>query len=226
MAALEIPLILSSSKTRSEIEVWRERLANRDPFIAENGAAVFVPRGAEYEVVEFGDRYADLVAALQSAAAETGCEVRGFHDLDTRAVSELTGLAPGDAERARAREYDEPFEILDPLPAARDRLLAAIEARGKRWTKGRFYHITGNNDKGRAVRAVKSIYWDHGQDTRTVGIGDAWNDVELLREVDIAIVMPSPEAAAILDAVPGARLAPQPGPSGWNAALLDLLARA
>ncbi|MDO8862561.1 HAD hydrolase family protein [Haliea sp. E1-2-M8] len=42
----EIPLIFCSSKTRAEIEPLRARLDNRDPFIVENGAAVFIPRGS------------------------------------------------------------------------------------------------------------------------------------------------------------------------------------
>jgi len=221
LAELGVPLVLTSSKTRREIEVWRERLGNRDPFIAENGAAAFVPRGGGYRTIEFGDPYAELVTALDAAAEESGCRVRGFHHLDARGVSEISGLALDDAERARAREYDEPFEILDPAPERRDRLLAAIEARGKRWTKGRFYHITGNNDKGRAVRAVKAIYQGRDPELRTVGIGDAWNDVPMFRETDVAIVMPSTEAEGIRQAVTGARLAPQPGPAGWGAAVLE-----
>ena len=47
MEALEragIPLILVSSKTRAEILILREELANRHPFIVENGAAVFIPQ--------------------------------------------------------------------------------------------------------------------------------------------------------------------------------------
>ena len=35
--ARSIPLILSSSKTRAEIEVYRKRLDNSHPFISENG---------------------------------------------------------------------------------------------------------------------------------------------------------------------------------------------
>ena len=41
---LDIPLILVSSKTRAEILAVREQLANRHPFIVENGADVFVPQ--------------------------------------------------------------------------------------------------------------------------------------------------------------------------------------
>ena len=39
-----IPLVLSSSKTRAEIEFYRRRLENDHPFISENGGAVFIPR--------------------------------------------------------------------------------------------------------------------------------------------------------------------------------------
>jgi mannosyl-3-phosphoglycerate phosphatase len=40
----EIPLILCTSKTRGEIEFWREKIDNKDPFISENGGGIFVPR--------------------------------------------------------------------------------------------------------------------------------------------------------------------------------------
>ena len=46
-----IPLILVSSKTRAEMEPLRRRLNHRDPFIVENGAAVFVPAIWRLEVV-------------------------------------------------------------------------------------------------------------------------------------------------------------------------------
>jgi mannosyl-3-phosphoglycerate phosphatase len=215
---LGIPLILCSSKTRAEMEVWRERLGNRDPFIVENGgAAIFGD-----EIVVFGDSYLDLVAALRAAAEESGCAIRAFHELDDRQVSELTGLSLDDACRALAREYDEPFQIIGGEPGS---MLAAIERRGKRWTAGgRFYHITGNNDKGLAVQRIVQIYRERHADLRTVGIGDSWNDMELLRATDLPIVLPSEQAQRLLAALPGARLAPAPGPAGWNAALLSLLA--
>ncbi|HLF86164.1 MAG TPA: HAD hydrolase family protein, partial [Nitrospiria bacterium] len=40
-----IPLILCSSKTRGEIELYRKWLGNQHPFISENGGGIFIPRG-------------------------------------------------------------------------------------------------------------------------------------------------------------------------------------
>ena len=59
--------------------------------------------------------------------------------------------------------------------------------------------------------------------SRTVGIGDAWNDVPLLREVDIPILLASLDMDRMHVAVPAARVTSAPGPEGWNSALLELL---
>ena len=40
----DVPLILCSSKTRAEIEVYRQRLNNEHPFITENGGGIFIPQ--------------------------------------------------------------------------------------------------------------------------------------------------------------------------------------
>lgn len=40
-----IPLVFCSSKTRTEVEVWRQRLENSHPFISENGGGIFIPDG-------------------------------------------------------------------------------------------------------------------------------------------------------------------------------------
>jgi mannosyl-3-phosphoglycerate phosphatase len=45
LQALKIPLVLCSSKTKSEMEfLWRE-LGLSDPFICENGGAIWFPVG-------------------------------------------------------------------------------------------------------------------------------------------------------------------------------------
>ena len=41
---LGIPVIPVTSKTRAEIKQIRDALGNKHPFVAENGAAVFIPR--------------------------------------------------------------------------------------------------------------------------------------------------------------------------------------
>ena len=208
---LGIPLVLATSKTRAEVEVWRERLENSDPFIVENGgAAVF-----GQDVVVLGDPYPDLVRALRAASAESGVAVRGFGEMSDHEVSRLCGLPLEDAARARRREYDEPFVIPDPRGA--DRLVQAIRRQGKRHVRGgRLHHITGANDKA----AAAAIVLRRCGGTRSIAVGDAWNDVGLLGAVDVPVIMQSPIAAELQRAVPHAILA-----SSWSEGVLAALDR-
>jgi mannosyl-3-phosphoglycerate phosphatase len=229
------PLVLCTSKTRAEVELWRERLGTPHPFIVENGGAAYVPAGYfpfaidqavqrdGYEVIEFGTPYAELVLALQDAAGETGCEALGFNQMSLADISLRTALPVNQSALAKRREYDEPFEILG---SGAHTLLAAIERRGKRWTRGnRFYHITGANDKAVAVRFLSKLYRRAFGPVCTVGIGDGHNDAEFLMTVDMPVIIRSRFAIALKVAVPRAHVTSAPGPHGWNEAVLSILTR-
>ena len=233
LRASRVPLVLCTSKTRAEIAPLRRALGNTDPFISENGGAVFVPAGyfpfeldgaerrGELDVIAIGDPYPDLVAALARASRKTGIAVRGFAAMTDADVAAVTGLALDDAHLAKQREFDEPFQILDGDRAGD--LHAAIEREGKRWTAGgRFHHIMGASDKAAAVRLLTALFRRHLGAITTVGLGDAPNDASFLAEVDIPVAIASPRADVLLSLVPRARLTRSTGPAGWNEAILAI----
>jgi mannosyl-3-phosphoglycerate phosphatase len=204
--------------------------------IVENGGAVVVPeaspltppvgacRDGEEWVFALGIGREHLAKALAEIAQEIGVPVRGFSTLTVGEIAALTGLPPEAARRASAREYDEPFLLGDDVMAPR--VAAAAESRKLRLTHGgRFYHLTGNTDKGGALHTLLSAQEQGSKRFFTVGLGDAANDRSLLEAVDRAIVVPSPEGSAdpALASVPGASFATAPGPRGWNAAVLTIL---
>jgi mannosyl-3-phosphoglycerate phosphatase family protein len=231
---LNIPLILCSSKTRAEIEFWRERLENQHPFVVENGGAIFVPRQYfphkpreakrqvnAYDVIEFGTRYPVLVAALREASAISGCKVRGFNDMTAAEISRRTLLPLEQAKLAKQREYDEAFEILG---SNGDQLLQEIEKMGMQWTRGgRFHHILGRNNKGVAVKCLIAIYRSAFGEVETLGFGDGPNDIQFLGEMDRAVVIRSRFAEDLAAAIPRSMITRSPGPRGWNETLLELL---
>ena len=230
----KVPMILCSSKTRAELEYWRKKLENRHPFITENGGAIFIPKGyfpfsvphtrdsVDCEIIELGSPYAELLYSLQTASDESHCRVLGFHLMDADEISRHSGLPPEQAQLAKMREYDEPFLILDYERTPQ--LLSAIESQGKRWTRGgRFYHILGPSDKGRAVRALAHIYRKLGEPVETFGLGDRFNDAELLNSVDSPVIVWSTVAPILKTQVLNAKITDQAGPSGWNEAVLEAL---
>ncbi|MFN7937083.1 MAG: HAD-IIB family hydrolase [Bryobacteraceae bacterium] len=218
LSELRVPVIFATSKTRAETEYWRRVIDAPHPFIVENGGAAYIPTGSGYETMVWGTPYAQLVEALQRASHDSGCAVRGFASMTINEVAEACELPLDMAAMAAQREYDEPFEVLNPERA--HHLTEAIAAQGLQVTRGgRFWHITGANDKGLAVEAVQQRY---SGPHRTIGLGDGLNDVPLLLACDVAVIIRSSQSGAIQQQVPHGTITISPGPAGWNEAILSL----
>jgi mannosyl-3-phosphoglycerate phosphatase len=235
LAERSVPLVLCSSKTRAEMEPLAHSLGLGSPLIVENGGALVVPEalglpvpGAREErgalVLELGARRPKLSRALAEIGRETGAAIRPFAALSVEDVSRLTGLAPDGARLAMQRHYDEPF-LLDDAQAE-PRVAEAARRRGLKVQRGgRFHHLMGGSDKGRALHVLVGLYSAQGERFETVGIGDAGNDLPLLEAVDRPIVMPRGGGVdpLLTQRLPRAERAPAPGPAGWNAAVLAVL---
>ena len=233
---LGVPIVPCSSKTYAEMSALARALGLAPaPLIVENGGAIWFPAGwpavpvaavpADQggRLVVLGATAATLRPLLATIAAATQTTLRGFSAMTDEEVAERTGLAPVVASLARQRQYSEPFVCLagHDDPVAFD---AAARTVGARVTRGgRFFHLTGDADKGRAVRLVRDSC---PALQRVLGLGDAPNDVALLRAADDAVIVPQPGGVhpAVVAAVPGARQASLAGPAGWNAAVLQWLA--
>lgn len=212
-----IPVVFVSSKTRAEMEAVRKRLANRDPFISENGGGIYLPRegweeppgfeeSGDFWVCALGAPHAAVVRILHAAAGECGLRVEGFSSMSHARISELTGLPVEEAVLAGQREFDEPFLIRDPREPALSCLHDAIRKAGLNLTRGgRFFHIMGKCDKGEAVRRVMDLYRERHPGVRFAAAGDAENDLPMLRQVDHPFLVRRPDGgfnqAAVFDRV-------------------------
>lgn len=242
LRARGIPVILVSSKTRAEIEPLRCKLGHRDPFIVENGAAVFVPQGlftfplervrmkSPYEVIELGLPYHMLRDVLKQIEDAVETPLRGFGDLSVDDIMHLTGLSRTDATLAKMREYDEPYLLEGPRTLIEE-VCRQIVIRGLRWTKGgRLYHLTGDNDKGEAAELLLRCYRRQQRlryqtdRIESIGIGDSVNDMSLLAVVDHPILVQKVDGSYDPDIhLPQLIRAPGIGPAGWNTSVLTLL---
>ena len=146
------------------------------------------------------------------------CSVVGFSDMTVGDVAAECGLSVLDAQLAKLREYDEPFRLLDADPAARSRFLKALHRRGLRAVSGgRFDHVTGDADKGRAVAALRALCRTASGPVVMAGLGDGLNDVSMLREVDLPVIVRSDMNGAtgrLLRKVPTARVTERERPGG------------
>ena len=229
----KVPIVVCSSKTRSEIELYREKIGLRGPFIVENGGAVFIPEGYfdfatgeeaadGYQTVVLGKRYSDIRSAFLKIIRDTGIAARGFGDMSVEEVAGRAGLSLQEALLAKQREFDEPFVFLEK-EAGIQRFLKAITDEGFKWTRGAFYHILGDNDKGRAARLLKGYYEKEYGRVSVIAIGDGLNDLPLLEEADFPVLVRkkdgSYESAVGLTSLMRAEGI---GPEGWKEAIFAL----
>ncbi len=229
-----IPLIICTSKTRAEIEVYRKELALEDPFISENGGAIFVPKNyfpekvAEkeinnYEVIEFGTNYDRLREILNEIKKKVDCQIVGFGDMNPEEVAKDCGLDLKKAGLAKQREYDEAFKI-EGSDKNIAKVLNLIEKFGLHYTKGgRYYHIMGENDKGKAVRILTDIYREKYLEIETIALGDSENDFPMLANVDIPVLIKKPDGSHAKFEKDGLIKSKLVGPAGWNEVILNLI---
>jgi mannosyl-3-phosphoglycerate phosphatase len=236
---LQVPVILASSKTRAEMEVFRHELGLTSPFISENGGGIFFPAEGAHPVPpdtvlegglwkwSLGLSYHLLVKALREIRDELGWKIRGFSDMSLEEISDLTGLDLASSRLASLREYDEPFMLVEEGKRDPDALHNAAKKRGLNVTSGgRFHHLHGKNDKGLSVEKVVAWYGEHRSHVVTMALGDSPNDFNMLKRVDHPVLIRSSrQFPGVREMIPGLQITKEKGPRGWNAAVLDLLQR-
>jgi len=230
-----VPIVFCTSKTRAEIEDYRKKLEIKDPFIPENGGAIFIPdkyfdfdfeytkKIDGYRVIELGTDYAILRKALKAISSSTGCEIIGFGDMSAEEVSRSSNLDIESAKLSKMREYDEAFEVHGG-DACVDFIIAEIQRSGLRYTAGgRYYHIIGDNDKGKATKHLVELFSRNGR-VKTIGLGDSLNDLPMLREVDLPFLVKKPNGSYDpMVSFNGLKKARGIGPHGWNITITELL---
>jgi len=232
-----VPLILCSSKSRAEIEVYRKKLSNNEPFISENGGAIYIPEGYGdlkcefdkiddgYLVIEIGSEYQTLADAFEKIKKRAGINIKSITEFTIDEIVWLTGLSGEEAFLAQKREYILPF--INYGGEGDDKVIKdEILSLGLNYTEGaRFVHLMGGNDKGKAVKILTDIFKKNYPETEitTIGLGDSLNDLPMLEVVDKAFLVKK-EAGNYEERimVEGLAYADGIGPVGWNKAVLGL----
>jgi mannosyl-3-phosphoglycerate phosphatase len=119
---------------------------------------------------------------LSEIKKKTAAKLVGFGDMTLDELAYNTGLPLNLAKLAQKREHDEPFHIVD---GNKSHILKAIVHEGLHCTQGgRYFHLTGNTDKGKAINVLKNLYCQMFGQVETFGVGDGPNDLPMLKVVD------------------------------------------
>ncbi|MBD0409922.1 HAD-IIB family hydrolase [Pseudoalteromonas distincta] len=224
-----IPVVFNTSKTFCEVIELKNDLNIQQPFIVENGAAVFIPEDyfelkpigckkiGAYWCYAMAKPLSSLLKDLNTLKADYKAHYKLFSDLSSEQISELTGLNDAQARRAQTRDYSDPLYWY-----GNDELLTAfvndVEALGYDIKiGGRFIHIAKNTDKSAAQQWLIKQFTHHFRKPLTViALGDSDNDKQMLEHANIAIIIANPASKKPVKLSHNkARYSQSPAPLGW-----------
>lgn len=233
LRATGIPLILNTSKTAAELSALRLTLQNKDPYIVENGSAIYLPADQNGQTAHktgdqvhiLGARRSEILSVIQNIRTEEKIQFTGFADMEVSEVIEYTGLSKSDSQLALTREFSEPLIWQDSAHQLR-KFEALIANHGLRLLKGgRFVHVIGACDKGKCLHWLRERFMcSSGVQPVLVALGDSQNDVAMLNAADIAVIVRSSHhEPPDLEKQSSVMITEKTGPQGWADALTQIL---
>jgi len=185
---LGIPVILCTSKTKSEVKIIRNDLNLKDPYIVENGGAIYgeYSDGKEWEII-LGKSYNFLEEILKNLSENINFKLRPLNTLTDDEATNLTGLEGESLTLMRDRHWSMPF--LNPPHTFDDDLKRLCEIydvdifRGNRMS----HLLSKNSNKGIAIQ--KLLNKSKNLNVKIIGLGDSPNDLPLLVNSNLKIVI-------------------------------------
>jgi len=225
---LSIPVILCTSKTASEVKVIRKELNLSDPYIVENGAAIYGENLKEVngEII-LGKKYEHLEEILNFISKEIDHRLIPLNNLTDQEATELTGLKGNSLNLMRDRHWSMPF--LNPPSYLEENIQNCCRKFKVDIFKGnRMSHLLSiNSNKGKAIHALKK--YSNIQNIQIIGLGDSPNDLPLLLNSNIRIVIPGIDGPNLnlLEQLKDVEfiLASEPNGYGWKNEINKLLCK-
>ncbi len=220
---IRVPVIPCTSKTASEVREFRIKYNMFDPFIVENGGAIYGSDDKGYNewMIVLGRTYHQLRKILLDLSNDIGYSLKPLNDCSHTEIAKLTGLSNEGILKALEREWSVPF--LNPPEEFNEILLNASANYNVKIFKGnRMSHLVCcKSDKGKAVLVLKKFL--NQQNVKVIALGDSPNDLPLLDIADMAIVIPGKEGPNkfFSQYIRSGRfiLAPEPNAYGWSKSL-------
>lgn len=236
LKTFSIPCVLNTSKTFAELLSLRQALQHKDPFIVENGSAVYIPKAlqltsnepledcGDYWLKAFGPKRQQLIELAHHH--QKHYRFTPFSEMNYRDLMACTGLAADNAKLALQREFTEPM-LWSDSDAALTTLRHHLAAQQIQIQKGgRFAHLMGQDcDKANAMNWLKQLYESQQQQTYAcVALGDGENDIGMISQADYPVVIRSPShQPPIIPNRIDTYLTNEYGPAGWTEAINGIL---
>lgn len=218
LTAAGIPVVPVSVMTMEELEPIARDFGFAHAMVVEAGGAIARWNGAIWEVEACGPPAEVLLDVVREIEDRSGAELLVYSAMPSTDASRVSGRSGAMLHASTHRRFSEPFIIesgeFEDVRVAAAALGFSIRA-GRR-----LLHLCREFDKGEAFARVR----EELRCDIAIAVGGAAVDAEFLSRADVAIIIPGPDGTpdpGLAASLPGARVAPAPGPAGWATAVED-----
>lgn len=235
---LTIPVIPVSSKTKAELQHIQHELNNTHPFIIENGAAIYIPKqyfqqqpndtfeDGDFWVKAFVEPRETWQRIIAELSDEFGNSFKTFEQIGIDGIIEMTQLDHDAAVRASQRQFGEPVAWYGSEHQKQKFIQALTKAGAHVLHGGRFMHVSGECNKGLALKWLAEQYQLFNKQSSfiTIAAGDSHNDQAMLEQADETLIIRSPvhEPPAITKQHK-VYISDAMGPEGWVEGITHIL---
>ena len=216
-----ISIIPNSSKTKTEIINFCHELEEELPFIVENGAAIYnmnlVNSDFPEKIILSRDKEEILNLFFKKIPKEFISKCKFVLKLKKDEQLEIFGLSEKQLSYASDREFSVPF-IFKGNKVEKNNLFRLTSDMGLTMQEGgRVINLSDNVSKSFAMKKVRRIFEKtEKQELKIIGVGDNFNDLDMLRNSDIACLVFNEKFKLDTLNINNCLVSKKPAPDGWE----------
>ena len=217
----DIFIIPNSSKTAKEIMNFNEELGEKLPYISENGSAIHdlnlinTNFPEKITLSRETNEIMDIFKKKIPSSLRSKCTF--LSDVEKKKQQEILGLPIKKIKYAINRDYTLPF-IFNGNRNHRENLNKFVRESGLTLQEGgRVINLCDNVSKSQAMKNVIKVFKKvNNENLVTIGVGDNFNDLEMLRNSDFPCLVFNDKFTLEKININNCIVSKKPAPEGWE----------
>ena len=214
-------IIPNSSKTKVEIEKFNNDLDEDLPFVVENGAAIYnlnLINSSFPEKISLSREINEIIEIFDNKiSSKYKSKCKFIKDLTSDKQSEIFGLPKDKVKLAINREYTIPL-IFEGSKIQKTDLFKSVNNVGLSLQEGgRVINLCDKISKSKAMKNVVKIFKKISKEELiTIGVGDNFNDLDMLKNSDIPCLVFNDKFTMEKININNCLVSKKPAPEGWE----------
>ncbi len=214
-----IIIIPNTSKTEKEIEEFLKELGSELPFISENGSSIhglnLINSNFPNKIILSRDKQELHKIFNSKVPKELKNKCKFISEMNTSQQINIFGLQDDNLKNALNRKYTIPF-LFEGNKIEKNKLFKVLRSSLLNMQDGgRVINLGDNTDKVKSMNQVLKIYKKVENKIKVIGVGDNFNDLDMLRNCDIPCLVFNDKFKRDQINIDNLIVSNKPSPEGW-----------